>query len=258
MRVQPPIGRSVYLGVAKDLGESAPRFSPPEGIVGRAATEEDFPRLVEFMQAPDFRGNRLRLDDLHRRYARGDVCVIGEQRGEIVVLGWVRFDSAAYPLAGIDIPLQRHEAYLGAIFAHPRVRGRGVTTRGALLLYDWLRVRGITTAYGWVQPANRPMVRTMLRLGWGVKAQVTQYFVWAGVRLPVVNIVQVSNPADPLCDWCSMARIRFRCGLRIFRHGPIVLPVAAPQRRVAAGARWGETGAVGDGVAPPRQGFPGS
>jgi hypothetical protein len=157
---QPPVGRALYLGVAKDLTEAAPWFALPKGLSARAATEDDFSRLVAFMQEPEFRGKRLRLADVQQRYRRGDRCLIGEHDGEIIGMSWVRFDSAAYPLAGINVPLRRHEAYLGAIFVRPRLRGRGGLTGGSLVGYAWLREHGITMAYGWVQPTNRPMVRT--------------------------------------------------------------------------------------------------
>jgi hypothetical protein len=152
-----------------------------------------------------------------------------EYHGELSTLGWMRFDSAAYPVAGIEIPLQQDEVYIGAVFTRTNLRGRGGVTTGSVEQLKWLRARGITKAYAWIRTANRPMLRTVQRIGWNVKVQVLQYYVSFGIRIPVVNVVTVADPADPLAAWCSRKRMSFRSGLRIDRQGEIAMP-AAPRR----------------------------
>jgi hypothetical protein len=224
--LRPPAGRASYFGVARDLTLATPKLPLVDGLVTRPAGPDDFPRMIAFMDAPDFQGNRLQMADLERRYRRGDVCFMAEYRGEIASLGWMRFDSAAYPMAGIDVPLRKDEVYIGAIFTRTTVRGRGVVTTGSLEPLKWLKARGFTKGYGWVRSANVPMLRTIRRIGWNVTSQVTQYFLWFGVRLPVVNVVTVADRTDPLAQWCTRDRIRFRSGLRLFREGALEIPTA--------------------------------
>jgi GNAT superfamily N-acetyltransferase len=211
-----------YVGVALDATAPPRRFPLVEGVTGRPATRDDFPRLIAFMAMPEFQGNRLKQADLERRYRRGDICYVAEHRGELATLAWLRFDSAAYPVAGIDVPLRTDEVYQGAIFTHPRLRSRGIIpTAWAVAQRPWLLDRGITKVYGWIRDDNHPMLRTIRRLGWMPAARVTQYFVWAGARLSVVNIVLVDDAAGMPSDWCSKDRISFRTGLRLFRRGPV-------------------------------------
>ncbi|MDR7417654.1 MAG: hypothetical protein QN178_01945 [Armatimonadota bacterium] len=222
--LRPPAGRASYLGVARDLTLPTPPIPVVAGLVTRPATPADFPAMVAFTQAPDFKGNRLKMADLERRYHRGDVCFMVSHHGEIATLGWTRFDNAGYLAAGIDIPLRANEAYVGAIFTRAMVRGRGLVTTGSLEHLRWLKERGVTKAYGWVRSANLPMLRTTKRLGWHATSHVEQYFLWFGVRIPIANIVTVADTSDPLAQWCGRERIRFRSGLRVFRQGPVDVP----------------------------------
>ncbi len=152
-----------------------------------------------------------------RGYQQGNICVIAESGGEIAYLSWIRFTDASMHKDRIEVPLRPHEAYIDAVYAMPAYRGRGLAAAVSTARFRYLRARGITTVYGWVSPRNIPMIRVLKRVGYRMVGQVT-LFIWRlGCRVPLVNIIVITDPSDSPAGVCSPDRLRPRGGLTIYR-----------------------------------------
>ncbi len=173
--------------------------------------------MAAAMTHPEFRGAALTVEQLARRHQDGGVCLIAESGEEIAYLSWIRLSDASLRREGIEVSLRPGEAYIDSIFAMPAYRGQGLATAVAAARIKYLRQRGIKTAYGWVAPHNTPMVTVLTRAGYRVVGRVMQ-LLWLPIRhVPLVNIVVVTDPSDPLAGICSPDRLRFRSGITIYR-----------------------------------------
>lgn len=215
--LRPPLIRIDSLACVRELDTPFPDVPLPKGVTIRPATPNDFPRVAAAMANPEFRGSALTVENMARRYQDGGVCLIAESGDAIAYLSWIRFSDASLSREGIEVSLRPGEAYIDSIFAMPAYRGRGLATAVATARIKYLRQRGIKTAYGWVAPHNTPMVMVLTRAGYRVVGRVMQ-LLWLPIRhVPLVNVVVVTDPSDPLAGICSPDRLRFRSGITIYR-----------------------------------------
>jgi len=235
-----PLHRLKLLAVAWDLTATTPDLLPPRDVVLRPAESADFPRLLSFMQRPDFQGERVPLlSGIEQRYEEGDVCFIGEYRGEIAYISWMRFDSASLGKFGIEISLVSGEAYVGTAMTLPEFRGRGLATAAETARARWLRDKGIGQTYAWVHPSNFVMLKVMRRTDARPVGHIVQFFMKVSRQTRrILNLAASFHPDDPLASWCSPPRLHFTSGISVYRrgriewpggHGASQSPLSAPQ-----------------------------
>lgn len=217
-----PIIRVASLACARRLDAPFEEVSPPQGVTIRVATTGDAPRLAAAMAGSEFRGSRLGVDDVARRFASGDGCLIAEAGEQVAYLSWIKFTDASMRRNGVEVPLRPDEAYIDAVFAMPSYRGQGLATAVAAARLTYLRDRGVKVAFGWVAPHNTPIIRVLQRAGYRIVGSISQLIWQVGSRTPMLNVVVAidSAGADPSLQLCTPERVRCRTGLVIYRRRP--------------------------------------
>lgn len=172
------------------------------------------------MAAEDFRGRPLGVDDIARRSARGDACLIAEAGGRLAYLSWIKFSDASMRPSGVEIPLRPGEAYIDAVFAMPAYRGQGLATAVAAARLRYLRDRGVKVAFGWVAPHNTPILRVLEHAGYRITGSISQLIWQLRTRAPLLSVLVAIDAAgaDPSLQLCTAERVRFRTGLVIYRR----------------------------------------
>jgi len=223
-KVLRPLDTLDLLAATRDLTIPPPDIPLPPGVAARPATSEDLPHLAAVMEPYraeiwDFRGDGPLLEAFAHRIRTGDLCLIGELRGTIAYMGWMRFDEASLPRVGIHVVLREGEAYGYGVFALPAFRGQGLSTTVGVERLRWLREHGVRRFYGWVSASNAAIQKVQTRLGYRTVASVRQIYWRVRRRLVLLNQV-LYDPTDPLAEWCAPGRITFRGGITVFRRGP--------------------------------------
>jgi GNAT superfamily N-acetyltransferase len=216
---QSPFGKLEYYAFARDTTRRVPQLPDRPGVVVRLAVPSDFPRLLNLMAQPGYRGGQMDMAALHRRSEIGDKCFVAEFEGEIATVSWIRFDNATYRKAWLSAPLREGEAYISGTFTLPPFRNMGLGTRVAIERLRWMYDNGIQMAYSWVDTMNPPMLTVMGKTEWHAVAAVTQFYP-RGARRPTFNIVRVPDPDNLLAALCRSDRIHFPLGVAYFKNGP--------------------------------------
>lgn len=216
-RLRSPLVRVDWLAGARDLRAPIAEPTLPPGITVCTATTGDFGRMAAAMASLEFRGAALTIADIEQRYQNGDICIMAESGREIAYLSWVRFTDASMRKDRIEVPLRPGEAYMDSVYALPRFRGQGLATAVATARFRYLRERGITAVYAWVASHNTPIIGVLQRAGYRIVGRVTQFIWRLGGRVPLLNIVTVTDPSNPLADICSRHRLRTHSGVTVYR-----------------------------------------
>jgi RimJ/RimL family protein N-acetyltransferase len=167
-----------------------------DGIVLRAPTHEDVPRLAAAFADPVLGGEAglppLTEDELH--------AVLDDQlpqwRASGLLVPYAIFDSETEELLGgttlRQLDATRQTIEIGYwLFAE--ARGRGVATRAVEALLDWLFANGIHRVEAVVRIGNVPSERVLERSGFAREGVRRRYLLYGGARVDATLFARLSD-----------------------------------------------------------------
>ncbi|MBI4526155.1 MAG: class I SAM-dependent methyltransferase [Deltaproteobacteria bacterium] len=155
-------GSIVFFG--RNLDQELPKSPSSDELTLRQASRADMNLLLQDDDRPHA------AEKLRRRFDRGDFCFIAlDAEGKLAHSRWATTGSAEIPELGMEIVLNREEAYFYDGYTRPDLRGRGIDGYIRLFIFNSTRALGARWIYSYVRGDNpvafRAAQRWQQRLG---------------------------------------------------------------------------------------------
>lgn len=153
------LGETVYRRLLLVELDLPPRLAAPEGMTARWLRSGEAPAYAEFHPA-------LTVDEVRRRLAIGERCLVLEDGGRIVHGRWVAHKRAWIEYLRVALPLSSGSVYLYQSYTPPALRGQGYATAGAAAAGHILCREGFERVLGCIQPDRSIAYPPAFKLGY--------------------------------------------------------------------------------------------
>jgi GNAT superfamily N-acetyltransferase len=140
----------------------------------------------------DFRHGAT-ADEVRARLATGHRCFLARSRGEIVHARWYATDRVFFFGLGYEVAAAPGSVIGYAAFTAPEARGQGIAPAARMHALEALRADGYTREYAVIDPANRPAVRVVDKVGYRRVGSLAVLRLGAR-RRPIVRLVPGALP----------------------------------------------------------------
>jgi len=133
-------------------------------------------------------------DEVRARLATGHRCFLARARGEIVHARWYATDRVFFFGLGYEVAAAPGSVIGYSALTAPEARGRGIAPAARVHALEALRADGYTREFAVVDPANRPAVRVVEKVGYRCVGSLGVLRLGSR-RRPFVRLVEGALPA---------------------------------------------------------------
>jgi len=162
---------------------TANRFQKPINIVIRQASPND---LSKMLQCYD------KKSEFIDRFSKGDLCFVGEYKGDIVSMVWICFKEYYVERDDFLFLLGEDGAFIYDGFTHPAHRMRGMHVYLLNDVIEFLSRKGESKIYGHIDHENDLSMQTHIRFGFRVLEEIS-FLNFLGLRLHVIKNRQLNS-----------------------------------------------------------------